>query len=1313
MTGYDPSLVTKVAGSQRWSVLARTGLTAGEIGTWDPALVRDPRLLVPVDVQALVAAPGSTEPAVRMLSALRAGAGQPAFPAPFDPGSPREPGVHLHWALPDALMHGRIGELPDGADPTDPGQRLQLGPAPDRWAVVRLLCPTGSGTAVVTGWIIEADTARAVPFPGYPAQAGSATPAGTTVPADRLTPVAGGNAAWAASYDGTLNRFAFHDPLDDLDAIRAASGQLLPTASYVIAGWWSDPASDPLDGVRSGDSLHARLAELGWRVAGDPDPAAPAASAGTADRLIADDAKSWLGLPGAQRYPAEPGLATAAAAGRTEATDHLTLAESTGPYQGAASALASAAGEVIRTPIWQTPSTLLHGSVLGVPIDGSVTADARPDPAAARIVLGATPDDLVAGLIEPGLAAQTPEQRRAVEMMVGAFSAGVLKRLGTPDGIADIEQREHALAFTSAPSGEVTVDRLLVGRAGVAGTVGSRGRTAAQLRAEAAVTGVAPGEGASVPAAGLSARLVWAKALLPEASVAAVSLADRGRMQAVENAGVPPAQVVTPAPQVVEVSRPGPRWFTPLLPALAVSGAGRSLRHGGDGRFSPDGALQCRWPSQVQQGADSVISPQRAVPALGSAAAPPELLALAREALVTSPYALGWLSAAAPSHTGTDATLAQQRLLAEAALRYGANAAYTATTTLFSDPATASPDAVESRLVSQELRRFSLFSGVDADPVGVTAWTQPWIPLWLEWQVEIDNGGAVDGWQLGGVDLVPPSPPAAASTLAFTGRSVLAPGPATGLSTALARWLDDEHQRDLAGAGQIDDATYAMLSRVRDLTGQLDVVSAALEGLREQLLGLPWDNGLVRGPDGSVTAAGLPQLLLAGRLRLTRARLVDAFGRLLDLPVGTVQVPTRVADPDDAAAVELPPRLLAPSRAMFRLVDAAATGDRPAEATIDEATPAAMVSPVAGFLLPDHIDESLEAFDATGTPLGQLFHEAIGGGVVWEIAPGRPGPADAGPGYGLPAAAAALGWFASGLITADLRHRNGGPQPPGGESALSALLRVIDTTLWSYDPFAILGTEHVAGLVGRPVAVVRARLWLEIKDDVAGLAYPDDAARAARQAAYDALAVNGFPVRAGELTRADDGLMAFFVGDDFEHVHVVDKVVLELAREAGRHKGYLGPLRDQDQSLPPPLPIDHPYVVADDELRLFPGSTLTLTLLMHPAGAVDLTTGVVPRKALQLARDWVGPGLSAMSPYVRSGPVLLDPDKVRLPKVASLAAGQVWTRRDSPSSWRDDPILAATQAALLPELPARVEEGYIRVLPGQDGATPTAPAGGP
>jgi hypothetical protein len=80
-------------------------------------------------------------------------------------------------------------------------------------------------------------------------------------------------------------------------------------------------------------------------------------------------------------------------------------------------------------------------------------------------------------------------------------------------------------------------------------------------------------------------------------------------------------------------------------------------------------------------------------------------------------------------------------------------------------------------------------------------------------------------------------------------------------------------------------------------------------------------------------------------------------------------------------------------------------------------------------------------------------------------------------------------------------------------------------------------------------------------------------------------------------------------------------------------------------------------------------------------------------------RDWVQPGLGVIAPSVRVGPVLIDPDTVRLPKASSLPRDQRWTRRDTPFTWKDDPILAATQTAMLPDLPSRVEEGYIRVMP--------------
>jgi hypothetical protein len=357
-----------------------------------------------------------------------------------------------------------------------------------------------------------------------------------------------------------------------------------------------------------------------------------------------------------------------------------------------------------------------------------------------------------------------------------------------------------------------------------------------------------------------------------------------------------------------------------------------------------------------------------------------------------------------------------------------------------------------------------------------------------------------------------------------------------------------------------------------------------------------------------------------------------------------------------------------------------------------------MVNPVAGFLLPDHIDEALEFFDTAGNPLGQLMHEPFGGGVAWEIAPGRPGPADSGPHFELGPKQQILGFLAANLMAVDAAARKGDSATPGMESALSALLRAIDTTLWTVDTFSNLGTSHIAGLVGRPIAVVRALLRLDIDDDLDELDLSNAALRTAREAAYRDLADRAFPVRIGELTRSDDGLLGFFVDDDYSRFRVVDKAVRDGALESGRNRGHLSQKGSIPQ-VPDVRPILHPYLMAEDELTVHPGQVLRLTLLMHPAGKVHLTSGLLPRKALMLARDWTFPGLSVMAPSARIGPVLIEPGEVRLPKISSFPKNQIWTRRDSPVTWRDDPILAATQTALLPELPSEVQEGSIRVGP--------------
>ena len=80
-------------------------------------------------------------------------------------------------------------------------------------------------------------------------------------------------------------------------------------------------------------------------------------------------------------------------------------------------------------------------------------------------------------------------------------------------------------------------------------------------------------------------------------------------------------------------------------------------------------------------------------------------------------------------------------------------------------------------------------------------------------------------------------------------------------------YLTAENARDASGSGEIDDATATALSQLADTVANADVVTAALDGIRLQLLGLPFDDGLRRAVagDGSLakpTPTGPPTLLL-------------------------------------------------------------------------------------------------------------------------------------------------------------------------------------------------------------------------------------------------------------------------------------------------------------------------------------------------------------------------------------------------------------------------------------------------------------------
>jgi hypothetical protein len=539
------------------------------------------------------------------------------------------------------------------------------------------------------------------------------------------------------------------------------------------------------------------------------------------------------------------------------------------------------------------------------------------------------------------------------------------------------------------------------------------------------------------------------------------------------------------------------------------------------------------------------------------------------------------------------------------------------------DPTQPAPDALDGAAIQGSL----------PSPVGVTPPTRPWSPLHVEWSASyLPSPRGAHDWILGEVDYELPDavdPPAPDPDHALQGRSILSSTPAALLDSA-------------AGGGTTLAAEDLLSAPLADLDAQLRGDSLAAVVHARNASG---DMGEGKRPDSFLA-------MRAGFLTLDRARVVDGFGQLLDLRGGAATAELRLgaslAVPGEPEMVALRPRFTAPAQALLRFADA---GGQALEA-------GAGVSPVCGYVVASPLDGTLELFDADGAGYGRLRPDTALG-TAWEEDPGRASAVGALPGSTLPNAF--LGQMADGILAADTAAAAAGA--PASSAALQALVRVLDTTAWSVDLTGRSGDEHLALLLGHPIAVVRAVMRIHVQDP-------------RRPAENDSTAVR---VKLGTLAHLQDGLLAYYVGDDFGRVHVIDPAVPALAAATGDG------------------PIAAPYVDPRASFDVYPERAVPLTLLMVPGSDVHVTTGLLPQKKVGLMREWTAPALSRLSPSLRFGPVLRDGEATRLPVAPDVRGNWTWHRRSDPATWATDAVIPSTVSALLPDQPVRASDGWLQV----------------
>jgi hypothetical protein len=1179
----------------------------------------DPALVVPVAVDALVVnaqvldRDGFRVWSYNYLALAQWDSPEPeAFDSSIDDAST---GVYLHWVLPAALRSGLHN--PATGD-------VEYPLVPNRWLVVRA---SGSASRQFTGWVIESDcpftdqnvhtvtVADTSPYLAGPdlITAWQASPDvfRSDVPLDPtssdpqvanigipftlpwterapepmfLTAVAPGNPYFSTYTAHNQGVFSFQDTLGDLPADQST------VLSYAVIGWYSDPAQDVMAGwtadTTSQDPFGDLLARLGW----------------------------------------------ALAASSEQPTRSL--------YEGLAANIA-----------WNPQ---------GPPPSPDPLVD--PGPAPFNIALGNTTIDSFVSLLGPQLQARGYDPTSLT--LLRTFLYDLLPLVGQPGGDGLVARAIHASWFASSPGGTrwAVVPRPTgpptapVGTPGhvvAAGTGPPPGEDPPppgwlnDLNTVQAELDAKLGE---LHAAQWTLMADWFKAgllptlLFPPDSPTPEQLAALLDPTNVDGVIVPVLDLLTEV-QTLLAAVPRPVWATAATSQDAFT-AGIDAFVSARGGLPPGQMLAGVAGDASSRAADPVVvlsgvnAPRQSLPAPDLAVRTADQVATALTvdgAVVDEAGAAGAFPPAADFAGLPDGVTA---LVTELVLVDPASAGSLAAAAQLSGTAVAAAIDVPANYPDAVL------------PALDFAWQQPWEPMFLEWQVQyagipwtVPGASGTDAWAFDGTDYHYTGLALPAPDVQVLGRiSLLAPEAQFVFANRLQDWVGrfggPEQLSQLDGWIDSIDQWQFLSQRLVGLSDLLacrdtrafrrpvpaDLVSS---GSTTYPVGsLAGFTGSPPAPGGALplTAQGhvrsvpyLPQGnempfsdLRSGQLYFSGVILYDKFGRRKDLILpggGGLYNPENfplVVDPALApqhtvsafatvdAVVELPPRFLQPARLEIELLDGAGAGVR-----IDPSA-----NPVAGWLLPNHLDGSLLLYAPNGEALGEYRLTATGAGTSagsWHPPPHTEiGPAD-------------VARLAPVLAQMVFDPALGDPD------AFATFLAVVDAALWMVDPLGNRSDQNLSVLLGRPLALVRAQIAFGLDGPAPRNPGWSKTLHPGEPGVFD----DAFAIRLGDQASRDDGLMGYFTAGDygtFNSVAAPDPTVSQS------YVGQIGPLGSS--------PGNYLW------LQPRPGASIEVTLLVDPRAAVHAVTGLLPVASVMIPAATVEPALSNLEISFGIGPVL-------------------------------------------------------------------------
>lgn len=1118
---------------------------------------------------------------------------------PFEGDAPLDPGIHLHWALPQALSHGIYN---------DKTEKIEFPTVPNRWLVVRVV---DGNSAATKSWLIESD---------YLSTTGQSNSA--TVPVDpteneprpyrylgkvfrfenwqeseehehfpNLTAIGAGEATFAAFYPNCVNVFGFYDHLSDL-----SNGFVKIT--YHVVGWYSEVENDPLSQIGTGKKY-----------------------------------KKWDEFKAAYKW----------------AFDESNVKQ------------LLCTGEITQIA-WDPTSYKQY--------------EQNKD-SGIKIAIGNNPSEALSAL----LATQFKTEPH-VERIFNALQSGRLAELNKQGGFEELEYDLQQKSFSAIPGGHIWLIRKVNNNASIDTNEGVQEETLPECLAhdlnELNML-QQQYDRAQDEIANQRWQIFadWYKYMVVEYAPNKDHLVDINRIydfikQTIEDINN-------------KLERTGTLQVKSYEPTLINSVPGsNTLANKIVNKINGTITEQLTQINSKLTSKNEQYQLQRAP---------------------TSRY---WQPNDPVILIADDGTYAQSPQCYDASVD---NLSCQTTDNLFNSDDTINKTALQ--VSNLETKRSELFFGI-----GTKSWeTNPWLPLFLQWEIQYhpvrkmdDQDGYPHDTISAGFDVHEDyldlrynnkHSPSGLDT--YSGSIILTPHATWRLKHEIDRYLDSYPKDEKPPIGEEQQADNELWDELQTLSKNLrsrPILSQALGGfnaalmMRKPTLCRPVCDPLVSSPGlaqfhekvkqavaGYNTHAPMPENyynpIRGGFMRLSQVRIVDVFGQMKTVDGGLIIRAESMKSSSDKQQTEVeknhilvPPRITQPARLQFRWISAD-------ENQIEMNTHPAS-TPICGWVLPNYLDKSLLIYNNKGKYIGYLALTPDETREVWHSAPGQ--------------------------SEVDIRTAFASENPHLRDFAvyiyndgiprgfLPEFFRVTDRVLTHINPQNHKQHQTLTVLVGRPLALVRASLKLELKGLPAYCqnwnAFANDVQKGnPQQRETRGFTQVKFPVRLGDTLNINDGLVGYFNEDNRGQVN---------------YQFFYAPLADDSQIEevhPPKIYTDVRHPEADTiKLDCAPESKAqTLTMLIDPRAKVHATTHILPVKFLEIPPDLYVKALKAIEVSFVAGPIISDATQLAFPLPTEVEGEWSWIRKQDPHTWvSPSDIAKVNDRATLSHKRQQISEGWLQ-----------------